>query len=77
MKALEPLDDLFKKTSAHLRKPDTELQEAPEHHRTLFHYESNGTLAQVAQRGCGVSILRDTEELPGHGPGQLALDGPA
>ena len=33
-------------------------------------------LAQVAQRGCGISILGDIQEPSGHGYGQVALGGP-
>ena len=29
------------------------------------------------QGGCGVSLLGNVEKPSGHGPGQLALDGPA
>ncbi|KAK4832687.1 hypothetical protein QYF61_025148 [Mycteria americana] len=35
------------------------------------------TLAQVAQRGCGVSIPGDIQNLTEHGPGQAALADPA
>ena len=34
-------------------------------------------LDQVSQRVCGGSVLGDIQKLPGHGPGQLALGGPA
>lgn len=27
--------------------------------------------------GCGISVLGDAQKLPGHGPGELALGGPA
>ena len=33
-------------------------------------------MAQVAQGGCGVSLLGDTQNLSGHGPGQPAPCGP-
>lgn len=44
----------------------TELKE------TLFYWEGDQALAQVTQRGCGVSILGNTQK-PGHVPGQLAV----
>ena len=55
-----------------------ETQEAlSEYQETLFHCEGGQALAQVAQGGCGVSILADTQKPPEHGPGRLAVDGPA
>jgi len=36
-----------------------------------------GALAQVSQRGYGVSLLGDFQKLPGHGPGRAALRVPA
>ena len=41
------------------------------------HSAGGWALAQVAQRGCGVYILGDTQKLPGCDPGQPALGGPA
>lgn len=38
----------------------------------LFYCEGGQTLAQVARRGSGVSVLGDTENPPGNGPGQPA-----
>lgn len=39
----------------------TETWEVPsEDQETLFYCESDGALAQVAQDGCGVSILEDS-----------------
>jgi len=35
---------------------------------TLSHCEGDGTLEQVAQRDCGVSVLREIEKPSGHGP---------
>ena len=35
--------------------------------------EGDQALAQVAQRGCGVSVLGDTQKPSGCGPGQPAL----
>jgi len=40
--------------------------------KLLFYCEGNQALAQVAQGGCGLSTLGDTEKLPGH-----CLGGPA
>ena len=45
--------------------------------RKHFHRAGDIALAQVAQRGCGVSHLGDTQKPSGHGPGQPALGGPA
>lgn len=47
--------------------------------KTLFHCEGGRALAQVAQvaqGGCGVSILGDIQELFGQNPGQQLPDGP-
>lgn len=45
----------------------TKTQQVPSgHQETLFHCDQ----VQVAQRGCGVSILQDTEKL------RVGLDGP-
>ena len=55
----------------------TETQEVmSEQQETLFYCEGDWTLAQVPQRHCGV-FLQDTQKASGHGPGQLALVGPA
>lgn len=49
-----------------------------EHQETLFHYEGDRALAQVAQRDCGVSIIGYIQKKPsGHSPGQAALGVPA
>jgi len=45
--------------------------------RNFFHCEGDRALAQVAQRGCRVSILEGIQKPSGHGPGQLAIGGPA
>ena len=45
--------------------------------RKTFHCESGQTLAQVAQRGCGVSILGVIQNPTGYSPGQRALHDPA
>lgn len=45
--------------------------------RKHFHFEGGQTAEQVAQRGCGVSILGDSQEPCGRVSGQLALGGPA
>lgn len=42
-------------------------------HFFYWHWE----LAQVIQGGCGVSNLGGIQKPPGHGPGQVALGGPA
>lgn len=56
----------------------TERQENPcECKKTLFHCQSGQTPEQVAQGGHEFSILRDTQNSPGLGFGQLAQDGPA
>ena len=56
----------------------TETQKVlSEHEETLFHCEGDQALTQIAQGGCRVSILWDIQKLSGHGPGWLALDGPA
>ena len=39
----------------------------------VFYGEGGQTLAQAAQRGCGVFILGDTQNLTGHGLEQPAL----
>jgi len=39
--------------------------------------DSDWALAQVAQRGYGVSSFRDIQKLSGHGPGQPDVGGPA
>ena len=39
--------------------------------------EGSQTVEQVAQRGCGLSIFGDTQNLTGHGPGQPAVADPA
>lgn len=46
-----------------------------EHKETLLCHAGDG--AQVAQRGCGASILGDLQKLPGHGPVQPAVGKPA
>jgi len=45
--------------------------------KCFFHHEEGQILAQVAQRGCGVSILGDVQNLAGLGPGQPAVGAPA
>jgi len=44
-----------------------------EHQETLCHCEGNLPLAQVAQGGCGVSILGDTQNPAGHGHARMAV----
>ena len=60
-----------------LKWPKTETQELPSEDETLFQRESDWTLAQVAQRGCGVSILGDIQKSSGHSPRKSSLGGPA
>lgn len=48
-----------------------------EHRETCFHWEGDQALAQVDQRGCGVSVLGDTQKPSGHDSGHLASDGPS
>lgn len=43
---------------------------------TTLSLQSGPTLARIAQRRYGVSILRDTQKPSGHGPVQAALGGP-
>ena len=45
--------------------------------KCFFHCEDGQTLAQVAWRGCGVSILGDIQNVAGRSPGKLALGVPA
>lgn len=50
-----------------------ETQEDPsECKEALFYCQGDGALAQVAWRGCGVSMCADTQESSGHGPKQSA-----
>ncbi|KAK4825754.1 hypothetical protein QYF61_002237, partial [Mycteria americana] len=44
--------------------------------KRFFYCEGGTTLAQAAQRGCGVSISGDIQSPTGHGPGQPALADP-
>ena len=55
----------------------TEAQEVPsEHEEELLPSEGDGTLAQAAQGGCGVSFSGDIRALSGHSPVQPALGDP-
>lgn len=55
-----------------------EIQEAPsEDEEKLFHCESDGALAQIAQRGGGVFVFGDLQKPSGHGPEQSSLGDPA
>lgn len=47
-----------------------EIQENP---FKLFHCEGHQTLEQVAQRGCGVSVLGESQNMCGHNLGQPTL----
>lgn len=59
----------------------TEIQEILFKHKkapqTLFLHEDAQALAQVAQRGYGVSILADIQSPTGRGPENPAVAGPA
>ena len=56
----------------------TETQEVLNIREPFYFYcEGGQALAQLAQRGCVVSTLGDIQKPSGHGPGQLALGGPA
>jgi len=48
-----------------------------ENQQTLLFCGGDHALAQVAQRGCGVSHSGDIKKPSGHGPGQPALGDPA
>lgn len=48
-----------------------------EHQETLFYCQGDRAREQVAQRGGGVSICGDFQNLMGHSPEQPALAGPA
>lgn len=46
------------------------------HLEKILYCEGEQALAQVAQKGCEVSVLGDSQKLPAHGPGNLVLCGP-
>lgn len=53
-------------------------QEFPsEHQQTLLHIEGVRALAQDAQRGCGGSLLGNSQKVPRHIPGLSAVGSPA
>ena len=55
----------------------TEIHKVPsEHQETLFYFEGDRALEQVAQGTCRVSILGDIQKPSGHGTGLLDLGGP-
>lgn len=55
----------------------TEDWEIPfEHQKTLFHFEGNEKLSQVAERGVRMSLPGDSKKPSGHGPVQLGLSDP-
>lgn len=45
----------------------------PEHKKTCFYCDSSWTLAQLAQRDCGICICGGIQNLNGHIPRQCAL----
>lgn len=45
--------------------------------KNWFYCKCDQTLEQVAQKGCGISILADLQTPSGHDPGQAALADPA
>lgn len=52
----------------------TEMEEIPfKHRKNIFCPEDCQTLQHVAYRGCGVLIVGDTKNLPGHCPEQRGL----
>ena len=53
-----------------------EQRKHSKHQETLFHCKGDQALAQVAERGCGISTLGDIQKLSGHSAGQPALDDP-
>ena len=56
----------------------TEAEEVPsEDEEELLHSESDATLEQAAQRGCGVSLSGDIQDPPRCGPVQPAVGDPA
>jgi len=58
-------------------RTQTETQEIPsEHQEMLFYCEGDQALKQLAQGGCGVSLLGGIQKMT-HGPGQPAIGGPA
>ena len=58
------------------QQAQTETREVPcERQETPFCCEGDQALAQVAQGGCGISILGGIQKLRGHSPGQPGLGG--
>lgn len=54
-----------------LKKKKKSVQTKESH----FYCDGRQVLQEVSQRGCRISILGDTENPAGHGPGQSALGG--
>ena len=48
-----------------------------EHEGELLHFEGDGALEQIAQRGCEDSFSGDTQDPPGRGPVRPAVGDPA
>jgi len=55
----------------------TETQEVASEHQETLHCEGDRPLAQVAHRGCGVSMFGGSQKPSGHGQGQPTVGGPA
>lgn len=52
---------------------DIDAQEVPPGHEEELYCADDHAVEQISQRGCGVSLPGDTQELPGHNPVSCAL----